>query len=50
MNFLILSITAGEGHNSTARAIRAELEKRAQALAQAAGETERLLLNLLEGK
>ena len=28
MNFLILSITAGEGHNSTARAIQAELEKR----------------------
>ncbi len=28
MNFLILSITAGEGHNSTAKAIQAELEKR----------------------
>lgn len=28
MNFLILSITAGEGHNSTARAIQSELEKR----------------------
>lgn len=28
MNYLILSITAGEGHNSTARAIQAELEKR----------------------
>ncbi|MBQ2277365.1 MAG: hypothetical protein II333_02240 [Clostridia bacterium] len=28
MNFLILSVTAGEGHNSTARAIQAELEKR----------------------
>ena len=26
MNFLILSVTAGEGHNSTARAIRAALE------------------------
>jgi len=28
MNFLILSITAGEGHNSTARAIQSELEQR----------------------
>lgn len=28
MNFLILSVTAGEGHNSTARAIRTELENR----------------------
>lgn len=28
MNFLILSVTAGEGHNSTARAIQSELEKR----------------------
>ena len=28
MNFLILSITAGEGHNSTARAVQAELERR----------------------
>ncbi len=28
MNFLILSITAGEGHNSTAKAIQTELEKR----------------------
>ena len=28
MNFLILSVTAGEGHNSTARAIRSELEER----------------------
>ncbi len=27
MNFLILSITAGEGHNSTARAVQSELEK-----------------------
>ena len=27
MNFLILSVTAGEGHNSTAKAIRADLEK-----------------------
>ena len=27
MNFLILSVTAGEGHNSTARAIRGELQK-----------------------
>lgn len=27
MNFLILSVTAGEGHNSTARAIQAELER-----------------------
>ena len=26
MNFLILSVTAGEGHNSTAKAIRADLE------------------------
>lgn len=26
MNFLILSVTAGEGHNSTAKAIKAELE------------------------
>ena len=26
MNFLILSVTAGEGHNSTARAIRTALE------------------------
>ena len=28
MNFLILSVTAGEGHNSTARAIQSELERR----------------------
>ena len=28
MNFLILSVTAGEGHNSTARAIKTELESR----------------------
>ncbi len=28
MNFLVLSVTAGEGHNSTARAIRSELEGR----------------------
>lgn len=28
MNFLILSVTAGEGHNATARAIQAELERR----------------------
>ena len=27
MNFLILSVTAGEGHNSTAKAIRSDLEK-----------------------
>ena len=27
MNFLILSVTAGEGHNSTAKAIREDLEK-----------------------
>ncbi len=27
MNFLILSVTAGEGHNSTARAIKSELDK-----------------------
>lgn len=27
MNYLILSITAGEGHNSTARAIKDEIEK-----------------------
>jgi processive 1,2-diacylglycerol beta-glucosyltransferase len=27
MNFLILSVTAGEGHNSTAKAIRADLEE-----------------------
>ena len=27
MNFLILSVTAGEGHNSTAKAIRDDLEK-----------------------
>lgn len=26
MNFLILSVTAGEGHNSTAKALKAELE------------------------
>jgi processive 1,2-diacylglycerol beta-glucosyltransferase len=26
MNFLICSVTAGEGHNSTAKAIRAEFE------------------------
>ena len=26
MNFLILSVTAGEGHNSTARALQTELE------------------------
>lgn len=26
MNFLVLSVTAGEGHNSTAKAIKAELE------------------------
>lgn len=27
MHFLVLSVTAGEGHNSTARAIRSELER-----------------------
>ena len=27
MNFLILSVTAGEGHNSTARAVKTELER-----------------------
>ena len=31
MNFLILSVTAGEGHNSTAKAIKADLEKRGAA-------------------
>lgn len=28
MNFLILSVTAGEGHNSTAKALKTELESR----------------------
>lgn len=28
MNYLILSVTAGEGHNSTARAIKNEIERR----------------------
>lgn len=31
LNYLILSVTAGEGHNSTAKAIKAELESRSTA-------------------